>query len=226
MTPVSLTYDDLIRLIRVSIVVAFLAAVGILAWRWEELQSSPARVLIQSAFTGIGAPPLLVLALSKLAWTRKWLSWLLGRRMVHGLWWGDLRTDFRPAGASEAMAPIPIAFVIKQTYFFLSIQSYTATQPAHSTQESLVVEPRSERARLQYVFEMQRLAFGEDKITFGYGDLRLTASDTHLEGHYWTNSPTRGSIHLDLVTNKFSKIDSFADAKRVAGERAERYARN
>jgi SMODS-associating 2TM, beta-strand rich effector domain len=222
MMPVSLTYDDLVRLIRVSVGVALCAAVGILWLRWDELQLAPSRVLLQTALSAIGVPPLLVLAFSKLAWTRGWLAWLLGRRMVHGLWWGELRTEFLPAHAIKPMDPIQIAFVIKQTYFFLSIQSYTATQPAHSTQETLIVEPRSARAQLQYVFEMQRLTFGEDKITTGYGDLRLTAGDTRLEGHYWTNSPTRGSIWLDLVARTCDGIDSFADAQRVFEEHRNR----
>ena len=218
MMPVSLTYADLVRLIRVSIGAALLVAIGIMFLRWSELQEAPLKVLLQTASTAIGIPPLLVLAFSKLNWTRSWLAWLLGRRMVHGLWWGELFTDFKSADAADPMDPIQIAFVIKQTYFFLSIQSYTPMQPAHSTLETLVVDPRSARAQLQYVFEMQRLYLGENKITTGYGDLRLTSGDSRLEGHYWTNSPTGGRVELDLVTRKCDGIDSFADARRVREE--------
>lgn len=222
MMPVSLTYDDLVRLIRVSVGVALFVAIGILVLRWDDFQLEPTRVLLQTAITSVGVPPLLILAFSKLAWTRRWLAWLLGRRRVHGLWWGELRTDFLPMQAEKQMDPIRIAFVIKQTYFFLSIQSYTPTQPAHSTLETLIVESRSARAQLQYVFEMQRLKFGEDKITTGYGDLRLTAGDTRLEGHYWTNSPTRGSIWLELVSRDCDGVDSFSDAQRIYEEHSNR----
>ena len=218
MMPISLTYADLVRLIRVSIGAALLVAIGILLLRWSDLQVTPLKVLLQTAFTAIGIPPLLVLAFSKLNWTRPWLAWLLGRRMVHGLWWGELFTDFKSADAAMPMDPIQIAFVVKQTYFFLSIQSYTPMQPAHSTLETLVVDPRSARAQLQYVFEMQRLYLGENKITTGYGDLRLTSGDLRLEGHYWTNSPTGGRVELDLVTRNCDGIDSFADARRVRDE--------
>lgn len=222
MMPVSLTYDDLVRLIRVSVGFALFVAIGILVLRWDDFQLEPTRVLLQTAITSVGVPPLLVLAFSKLAWTHRWLAWLLGRRRVHGLWWGELRTEFLPTQAEKQMDPIRIAFVIKQTYFFLSIQSYTSTQPAHSTLETLIVDSRSARAQLQYVFEMQRLKFGEDKITTGYGDLRLTAGDTRLEGHYWTNSPTRGSIWLELVSRDCDGIDSFSDAQRIHEEHSNR----
>lgn len=213
MIPVSLTYADLVRLIRVSAGAAILAAIAILLLRWGELQVAPLKVLLQAALTSIGIPPLLLLVFSKLNWTHTWLAWLLGRRMVHGLWWGELLTEFKPADGTEAMGSIQIAFVIKQTYFFLSIQSYTSTQPAHSMLETLAVDLKSARAQLQYVFEMQRLHLGEDKITTGYGDLRLTSGDSRLEGHYWTNSPTRGRIWLDLVTRDCDGVDSFADAQ-------------
>lgn len=187
-----------------------------------ELQATPLKVLAQIASTAIGVPPLLVLAFSKLNWTRSRLAWLLGRRMVHGLWWGELFTDFKSTDAAQSMDPIQIAFVIKQTYFFLTIQSYTQMQPARSTLETLVVDPRSARAQLQYVFEMQRLHLGENKITTGYGDLRLTSRDSRLEGHYWTNSPTGGRVELELVTRNCDGIDSFADAQRVRDEHQDR----
>lgn len=216
MLPVSLTYDDLLRLIRVCAGVALFVTVGILIVRWGELQVAPMKVLSQTALTAIGVPPILLLPFSRMNWTRPWLAWLLGRRMVHGLWWGELITDFKSGDDFKSMDPIPIAFVIKQTYFFLTIQSYTATQPAHSTLEALAVEPRSARAQLRYVFEMQRLHFGEDKITIGHGDLRLTSRDSRLEGHYWTNSPTRGQISLELITRDCAGVDSFADAQRIA----------
>lgn len=222
MMPVSLTYADLVRLIRVSIGAAFLVAIGILFFRWGELQVAPLKVFVQTASTAIGIPPLLALAFSKLSWTRPWLAWLLGRRMVHGLWWGELHTDFKSADTDKPMEPIQIAFVIKQTYFFLTIQSYTPMQPAHSTLETLVIDPRSARAQLQYVFEMQRLHLGENKITTGYGDLRLTSGDLRLEGHYWTNSPTSGRVELNLITRICDGIDSFADAKRIRDEHQDR----
>lgn len=218
MIPVSLTYDDLVRLSRVCAGVALFVTVGILILRWGEFQVTPIKVVSQSAFTAMGVPPLLLLLFSKLNWTRPRLAWLLGRRMVHGLWWGELITEFKSTDSDKPMDPIPIAFVIKQTYFFLSIQSYTSTQPAHSSLETLAVEPRSARAQLQYVFEMQRLHLGEDKITTGYGDLRLTSGDSRLTGHYWTNSPTRGQITLNLITRDCDGIDSFADARRVITE--------
>ena len=142
----------------------------------------------------------------------------MGKRMVHGLWWGELKSEFKASENADPLPPIPIAFVIRQSYFFLTIQSYTPSVPAESTMERMVVQPRNSVGQLQYVFEMRRLQDAEDKITVGYGDLRLTSSDTRLEGYYWTNSPTRGHISLELLMRDCSGIDSFADAEKARAE--------
>ena len=218
MLPVSLTYDDLLRLIKYCGYVVLVVAGCILLFRLPELQAHPMKVIWQSISTALAVPPLLILGLSKLKWKHPNLAWLMGKRMVHGLWWGELKTEFKPTEGADPLPPIPIAFVVQQSYFFLTIQSYTPSLPARSTLETMVVEPRSSIAQLQYVFEMRRLQDAEDKLTTGYGDLRLMSGDNRLEGYYWTNSPTRGHISLDLVTRDFDGIDSFADAEKVRAE--------
>lgn len=215
MLPVSLTYADLLRLFKYCGYVVGLVATAILLFRLTELQADPLKVIWQSVSTALAAPPLLIWALSKLQWKYPKLAWLMGKRMVHGLWWGELKSEFKPSEGADPLPPIPIAFVVQQSYFFLTIQSYTSSLPARSTLETLVVEPRSLIGQLQYVFEMRRMQDAEDKITIGYGDLQLTSDDKRLEGYYWTNSPTRGRISLDLVTRDFSGIGSFADAEKV-----------
>ena len=214
MLPVSLTYDDLLRLIKYCGYVVLVVAGCILLFRLPELQAHPMKVIWQSISTALAVPPLLILGLSKLKWKHPNLAWLMGKRMVHGLWWGELKTEFKPTEGADPLPPIPIAFVVQQSYFFLTIQSYTPSLPARSTLETMVVEPRSSIAQLQYVFEMRRLQDAEDKLTTGYGDLRLMSGDKRLEGYYWTNSPTRGHISLDLVTRDFNGIDSVADAEK------------
>jgi hypothetical protein len=218
MLPVSLTYADLLRLTKFCGGVVLVVAAAVLFSRQAELQANPLKVIWQSVSTALAAPPLLILLLSKLQWKYPKLAWLLGKRMVHGLWWGELMSEFKPTEDADPLPPIPIAFVVQQSYFFLTIQSYTPGLPARSTMETMVVEPRSSIAQLQYVFEMRRMQDAEDKITIGYGDLQLTSNDKRLEGYYWTNSPTRGRISLDLLTRDFSGIGSFADAQKAREE--------
>ena len=218
MLPVCLTYADLVRLIKCCCCVV-VAVAGLLVFlRFAELQQHPVKVIWQSVTTALTVTVFLVWSLSKLQWKYPKLAWIMGKRMVHGLWWGELKSEFKPSEGADPLPPIPIAFVVQQSYFFLTIQSYTPSLPARSTLETMIVDPRSAIGQLQYVFEMRRMQDAEDKITIGYGDLQLTSGDKRLEGYYWTNSPTRGRIVLDLLTRDFSGIGSFADAQKVRAE--------
>lgn len=218
MLPVSLTYADLLRLLKYCGYVVAVVAALIVSFRLSELQQHPLKVIWQSITTALAVPPLLIWGLSKLQWKYPKLAFLMGKRMVHGLWWGELKSEFKPSEGADPLPTIPIAFVVQQTYFFLTIQSYTPSLPARSTLEIMVVDPRSSIGQLQYVFEMRRMQDAEDKITIGYGDLQLTSGDKRLEGYYWTNSPTRGHISLDLLTRDFNGIGSFADAEKARAE--------
>ncbi len=218
MLPVSLTYADLLRLLKYCGYVVAVVAALIVSCRLTELQQHPLKVIWQSITTALAVPPLLIWVLSKLQWKHPKLAFLMGKRIVHGLWWGELQSEFKPFEGADPLPTIPIAFVVQQSYFFLTIQSYTPSLPARSTLEIMVVDPRSSIGQLQYVFEMRRMQDAEDKITIGYGDLQLTSGDQRLEGYYWTNSPTRGRISLDLLTRDFNGIGSFADAQRARAE--------
>lgn len=218
MLPVTLTHDELLRLLKYCGGVLLLVAGLILLFRLPELQAHPVKVIWQSASTALGVPALLVWMLAKVEWKHPRIAKLMGKRMVHGLWWGELKSEFKASENADLLPPIPVAFVVKQSYFFLTIQSYTPSLPAESTMERVLVQSKNSIAQLQYVFEMRRLQDAEDKITTGYGDLRLSSGDTRLEGYYWTNSPTRGHLSLQLVTRDFKDIDSFADAKKVRDE--------
>ncbi|PSD19231.1 hypothetical protein C7E19_01310 [Stenotrophomonas maltophilia] len=106
-------------------------------------------------------------------------------------------------------------FVIRQTYFFLSVQSFTERQPSKSTIEVLGTDEKSSDTRLAYVYEMRRLAYGENKITTGYGDLILQDSGTVLAGDYWTNSPTQGQLKLSFVSDECDGLNSFESTMRL-----------
>lgn len=69
--------------------------------------------------------------------------------------------------------------------------------------------------QLRYVYELRRHFMGENRFTAGCGELRLVDSGRRLKGHYWTNSPTQGSIEMQLKTRDCSKVDSFEAAERL-----------
>lgn len=213
MTPVTLTFSELIRLLKVFTYATLLIAAILTLGRCVLFEDPLVTAALQSASASVLLVALGLGSISKVAWTSPTLARWLGRPMVHGLWWGTLYTDYR-AEVNRLHAPIPIAFVIRQNYFFLSIQSFTENQQASSTMEALRKDDKTSDTHLSYVFEMRRLAYAENKLTTGYGELTLQDSGQCLVGHYWTNSPTQGRLELMLVSRGCDDVNSFAVAER------------
>lgn len=214
MIPLSITSSDLARLAKLSAILGTIAAALVMMTRWTAFQASPVLVLGQAISAALAAPTLIMLIVRKLKWKYPWLSRLLGRRMVHGLWWGELNSDYVKNSGDAPLPPIPIAFVIRQTYLTLSIRSYTSALPGESILETLHAHPVTGDANLRYVYQMIRRANAENKATLGYGDLVLGGEDKELVGDYWTNSPSTGRICLTLLTRDCDDIRSFTDAQK------------
>lgn len=214
MIPLSVTSSDLERLAKLSAVLGTIAAASAVAARWEALSTAPFSVLGPAISAALAAPTLVILIVRKIEWKYPWLSKLLGRRMVHGLWWGELDSDYVKNSGDAPLPPIPIAFVIRQTYLTLSIRSYTSALPGESILETLHAHPVTGDANLRYAYQMTRRANAENKATLGYGDLVLGGEDRKLTGHYWTNSPSTGRIRLTLLTRDCNDVRSFEDALR------------
>lgn len=214
MIPLSITSSDLARLAKLSALLGTIAAALVVATRWEAFQHSPISVLWPAISAALATPTLVILVVRKINWKYPWLSKLLGRRMVHGLWWGELHSDYVKNPGDPPLPPIPIAFVIRQTYLTLSIKSYTSALPGESILETLHAHPVTGDANLRYAYQMTRRANSENKATLGYGDLVLGGEDKELLGDYWTNSPSTGRIGLTLLTRDCDDIRSFADALR------------
>lgn len=147
---------------------------------------------------------------SKMTWKFEWLSRLLAKPIAHGVWFGVLNTNYN--GMPRA---IEIAFVIRQTFMSLSIESFTQDQEGESKIEALIQNPKTQATRVCYIFELKREYGGENKFTTGAGDLKLIEAGKKLKGTYWTNSPTNGDIELTLVSRECSGIDCFSEAKKL-----------
>ncbi|MER2165813.1 hypothetical protein [Stenotrophomonas sp.] len=177
--------------------------------------ATPGAAAVQSISISIALTTALPLIGMNLTWKWPRLARLANRPIVHGLWWGEIK----PIYQGEAIPPIPIAFVIRQQYASLSIQSFTSSIPADSTIEVFERSEKSTDVYLKYVYHMTREANAENKATVGYGRLRLERAGQELGGSYWTNSPTSGQIRLKFVTRECDDINCFESAREAADKK-------
>ncbi|MCZ3097304.1 hypothetical protein NYZ00_04365 [Acinetobacter baumannii] len=145
--------------------------------------------------------------LTSIIFKYKFLSKITGKPIVHGLWKGELQSNYRIDG--KQIDPIEIYFYIKQTFLFTTIKSFTSNQKSESIITALSYDPTAEKIKFLYTYTLHRTKNSENKMTFGSGDLSLINNGNKLVGIYWTNENTRGEIELNLIDRQCKSIDSF-----------------
>ncbi|MGY1490628.1 hypothetical protein ACW4YW_14565 [Methylobacillus pratensis] len=151
-------------------------------------------------------------------WKTEWIANWTGRPIIHGVWFGSLLTNYGTSD-DKPTEPIPIAFVIKQTFLGYSLLSYTENQDSRTLIESLLVDDQHDTAHIRYMYEFYIRKPNERKLTTGAAELKLIEGGKRLRGHYLTNSPTQGLADLTLVQRECKGIDTFVAAKNAYQER-------
>lgn len=214
MNLLSLTYQEFERLLKAFTIVTVLLTLLVALVRWLGLGTPVATAAWQGFTFALSVSTLAFGFFARWTWKSPWFAKWLKRPIVHGLWRGTLRTNFR-ASDGRALPELEIGFVIRQTYLTLSIESYTKGQEGESKVEALIQNAKTEATRVCYIFELRRQYQGENKLTTGAGELKLLDEGRRLKGHYWTNSPTQGDLELSLVTRDCEKADCFEAAERI-----------
>lgn len=139
------------------------------------------------------------------------LSRFISKPLVHGLWKGQLVTNYQKDG--KPIPPIEIYFYIKQTFLTTTIKSFTEYQASETIITALSYDKNSESSDFFYMYKFYRTKNSENKVTYGSGRLNLINEDSTLEGIYWTNADTRGEIELTLINRDCISISSYKMAK-------------
>ncbi|PPT93842.1 hypothetical protein XaraCFBP7407_16730 [Xanthomonas arboricola pv. arracaciae] len=211
---VSLSRDELKKLVQILLWLNAIIFASILLIRLF-MGVALLTAVLPALSTAIFVSTMVLLFGINLTWKWRLLAWLAKRPIVHGVWWGEIS----PIYQGKAIPAIPIAFVIRQKYASLSIQSFTSNIPADSTIELFERSDKNTDVYLKYVYQMTRDANAENKSTIGYGRLRLELAGKVLDGSYWTNSPTSGQIRLKLVTRDCDEVNCFESAKKALEEK-------
>jgi len=220
MANLSLTTIELEKVLKVVSGTTIVIGLAVAAIRHFVFDADLTQALLVGLTSAIGYAVTAGMFLLRRPWTSERLARWTGRPLVHGLWFGQLTSDFVDS-AGGARKDIPIAFVIKQTYLGYSIVSHTKQQDSETLVESLEVDAKTDIVRLRYIYEFLVMENNERKLTMGAAELKLLDGGRRLRGHYLTNSPTHGSADLQLVQREVGSIDTFDAAKKAYRTRLE-----
>jgi len=180
--------------IRVGVVVAvwstllYISKMG-LEINWDSVKELPTVISVYATLSYVFA---------KWLWRMPALQgWLVPYPDLQGTWQGEVRLAGKDSDSDPSVA-VPVVLVIKQTLASLSITMHTITSDSYSTAAQFSRNADG-TLRLTYNYTNRPKAAVRDRFTIhdGAAILRVVLRPKRvLEGEYWTNHRTMGSISV------------------------------
>jgi len=197
----AVTWIQLITFIAIWVVLIVVSTRG-LSISWESVKLLPEVVTIYT---------ILYLIFVKRGWRLPFLQgWLVPFPDLEGTWQGSLETTWQNPETGVTPPPIPVILVIKQSFATISCVLYTKESSSYSSAALLSEEDDSGIKRPSYVYTTtpELTVRGRSPINGGAAILRIiTSPERSLQGEYWTNRKTTGTISLKFRSRK--RLESF-----------------
>lgn len=170
----------------------------------------------------VGAITLVVGLFNKYAWA--WAifrGWYIKRPDLRGTWKVEFKSSWINPETNEP-SPEKIAYVaIRQSLTSLSFRLMTDESRSVLIAHSIEQQEEGDLFKLVGVYRNEpRIEFQGDRSEIHHGAFSLEIHGTpviELEGHYWTDRGTKGS--MKLIQNKPRICDTYEQAKRCFEEK-------
>jgi hypothetical protein len=168
--------------------------------------------------TKVGSALFIVLwAFENFLWKVPWLhrqSWLPVPNLS-GTWKGELQSNWKKDPGDPALPPIETYFVIRQTFAWLSIRQYTKESESLLVTGSITSHNDGVKRLVGVYRNDPRFQFRDrSPIHYGGFNYAITGHPTRcLEGHYWTDRKSDGSVCFLQRSSQLA--DSFVAAQAL-----------
>ncbi len=141
-------------------------------------------------------------------------GWFVKRPNLQGSWRVELKSDWVNPDTGQIIDPITCYMVVRQTLTTLSMRLMTAESSSWLIAHKIVEENDGVFLVTGVYTNTPKLELRGDRSEIHYGALLLQVlgePPTSLEGHYWTDRNTRGTMRL---SNKKAEMFSAYDKAR------------
>jgi len=188
-----------------AIWVGVLRATGTpLSINWEAVKKLPDVVTI---FVVIS------LIFTKWMWRISWFrGWLVRFPDLQGTWEGELQSTWKKPGSQQAIPPLRMILVIRQTFSSISCTMFTKESESYSRAAQIAVDDETGAISLSYNYTNRSKATIRERspIHDGAAHLRVvTVPSRMLEGEYWTGRCTTGQMKLNFSSRQL--LESFPE---------------
>jgi hypothetical protein len=203
---------------QLSIIVALTMGIALL-WLWLRGEQPT----IASVATTLGTVVTIVygtvLAFAHYAWPWPvFRGWLVRRPDLRGSWRATLHSDWVDPKNGQKVPPIEAYVVVRQTLTTLSLRLFTDKSRSLSVAHAIEPEPDGLFSFSAVYRNMPKIEYQGSESAIHHGALLMEVHELrprNLEGHYWTDRGTRGTITLQF-RNRLH-YSSFEEAKRAIG---------
>jgi hypothetical protein len=149
----------------------------------------------------------------------KWLwrlrifkDWLVRFPDLEGTWKGELQSTWINPATKEAIPPLPMVLVIRQTFSSINCTMFTKESESYSRAAQIAVEEDTGSISLSYNYTNRSKATIRHRspIHDGAAHLKIvTVPSRMLEGEYWTGRCTTGQMKLHFSSRQL--LECFPD---------------
>lgn len=199
---------------QISVFLALSVAFWVVLLRWRGVPVTKEMLL---PFSGVvGAVSLVLLIFDRWAW--HWIlfrGWLVKKPYVHGTWRAELLSDWIDPATQRPIGLISGYMVIRQTFSTLTLRLLTKESRSESVSSGIEVCPDG-TFEINSAYRNKPKAAYRHRSEVHYGALLLqadTAMPDTLEGEYWTDRKSLGSISLSDHKSKI--CGTYHEAERL-----------
>ncbi|WP_405240381.1 Cap15 family cyclic dinucleotide receptor domain-containing protein [Lentisalinibacter orientalis] len=143
-------------------------------------------------------------------------GWLVNRPYLQGSWAATLHSDWIDPETNERVPPIEAYMVVRQTLTSLSMRLFTEKSRSALVAHAIETEPDG-LFQLSAVYRnYPKIEYQGKQSSIHHGALLIDVHEVRqerLEGHYWTDRETRGTVVLERrVAKLFSSFDEARSA--------------
>jgi hypothetical protein len=141
------------------------------------------------------------------AWLWRWKrlqGWLIPFPDLNGTWHGNIQTNWEDSDG-KTPGPIPTILSIKQSFGRMSCVMRTGEMESHSYLEGFCIDKDAQVRRLCYSYTSRPKATLRERSTPHDGTILFNIIGQpirKLEGEYWTQRQTTGTVTLTFRTKK------------------------
>lgn len=164
----------------------------------------------------VGAVSTTLLVFDAWAWKLPiFRGWLVKRPVIHGTWKAILQSDWINPQTNEGIGPIDGFVVVRQSASKLSIQLFTKESRSTSV-SSAIDECYDGTFNINCTYCNHPKSEHRDRSEVHYGAMLLfvdNANPERVEGEYWTDRKTNGSIAL--IERSKQTCATFTEAQQI-----------